>query len=47
MSFIIKVIFGKEQVQVIKLYNDEPLTEEEMNLFVKKYQFNTRKTCLY
>jgi hypothetical protein len=34
-----KVIFGKEQV--IKVYNDEPLTEEEQSLFVKVYEFDT------
>ena len=39
MKHTVKVIFGKEQV--VKVYNNEPLTEEEQSLFVKEYEFET------
>jgi hypothetical protein len=39
MKHPVKVVFGKEQV--IKVYNDESLTEEEQSLFVKEYDFDT------
>lgn len=39
MKHTVKVIFGKEQV--IKTYNDEQLTDEEISLYVKDYEFDT------
>lgn len=44
MKHTVKVVFGKEQV--IKVYNDESLTEEEQSLFVKIYEFDTLKEKL-
>ena len=44
MKHTVKVIFGKEQV--IKVYNNEPLTDEEKSLFVKEYEFETLKEKL-
>lgn len=39
MKQTVKVIFGKEQV--IKAYNNELLSEQEINIYVKNYEFNT------
>jgi hypothetical protein len=39
MKHTVKVVFGKEQV--IKVYNNQPLTDEEQILFVKEYEFET------
>ncbi|MGC4127976.1 MAG: hypothetical protein QM564_00130 [Bergeyella sp.] len=39
MSYTLKVVFGKEQVN--KTYNNEPLTIEELEINVKEYSFNT------
>ena len=39
MKHTVKVIFGKEQV--LKVHRDEPLTEEELSLYVKDYAFET------
>ncbi len=41
MKHTVRVVFGKEQV--IKSYNNEPLTEEEKSLFIKEYEFDTLK----
>ena len=39
MKHSLKVIFGKEQVA--KIYNNTPLSDEEIKLNVKEYQFNS------
>lgn len=39
MKHFLKVIFGKEQV--MKIYNNDPLTKEEIALNIKEYQFET------
>jgi hypothetical protein len=39
MKHTLKVIFGKEQV--VKIYNNTPLSDEEIKLNVKEYQFNS------
>ncbi len=39
MKYKLKVIFGKEQVS--KILNNEALSDEELNLNVKEYQFET------
>ncbi|MEZ7914714.1 hypothetical protein [Macellibacteroides fermentans] len=39
MKHSLKVIFGKEQV--VKIYNNTPLSDEEIKLNVKEYQFNS------
>lgn len=39
MKPTLKIIFGKEQVA--KSYNNEVLSEEELTLNVKEYQFET------
>ncbi len=39
MKHSLKVIFGKEQV--LKFFNNESLTAEEIELNTKEYQFNT------
>jgi len=39
MSYTVKIIFGKEQVN--KFYSDEPLTEYEKENNVKVYHFNS------
>jgi hypothetical protein len=44
MKHNVKVIFGKEQV--VKVYNNEPLTEEAQRLFVKEYEFQTQQEKL-
>ncbi len=41
MKYNLEVIFGKEQV--LKYSNNEPLTDEETNLNVKQYQFNSNE----
>ena len=39
MNYKIRIIFGKEQV--IKAYNNLPLSAEELDKTVKEYTFNT------
>jgi hypothetical protein len=39
MKHTLKVIFGKEQV--VKIYNNTPLSDEEIKMNVKEYQFNS------
>lgn len=39
MKYVLKVVFGKEQV--LKVLNNEPLNEYEISLNVKEYQFNS------
>lgn len=41
MKHTLKVIFGKEQVA--KILNNEVLSNEELNINVKEYQFETEK----
>ena len=41
MKHTLKVIFGKEQV--VKIYNNKPLADEENKLNVKEYQFNSEE----
>jgi len=41
MKHTLKVIFGKEQV--IKAYNNESFTDEELAINVKVYSFNTNE----
>lgn len=38
---MLRVIYGKEQI--IKIYNNETLTDEEIKLNVKEYQFNSEE----
>jgi len=39
MKHTLEVIFRKEQV--IKMLSNEPFTDEEASLFIKKYKFDT------
>lgn len=39
MKHSVKVIFGKEQI--LKVYSNESLNEEEINTNVKNYEFNS------
>lgn len=41
MKPTLRVIYGKEQI--VKTYNNETLTEEEIKLNVKEYQFNSEE----
>lgn len=41
MKPMLRVIYGKEQI--IKIYNNETLTDEEIKLNVKEYQFNSEE----
>jgi hypothetical protein len=41
MKYTLKVIFGKEQV--VKTYNKISLSDEEIKLNVKEYQFNSEE----
>ncbi len=41
MKHTLKIVFGKEQV--LKVYNGEPLTTNELNINVKEYVFNELK----
>lgn len=41
MKQTLRVVFGKEQI--VKIYNNEILTDEEIKLNVKKYQFNSEE----
>lgn len=41
MKYNLEVIFGKEQV--LKFSNNESFTEEEIELNVKQYQFNSEE----
>lgn len=41
MKPMLRVIYGKEQI--VKIYNNETLTDEEIKLNVKEYQFNSEE----
>jgi hypothetical protein len=41
MKPTLRVIYGKEQI--VKTYNNETLTDEEIKLNVKEYQFNSEE----
>lgn len=41
MKHTLKVIFGKEQVE--KTFNNKSLSDEEIKLNVKEYQFNSKE----
>lgn len=41
MKYTLKVIFGKEQF--VKVYNNTPLSDEEIKLNVKEYEFNSEE----
>lgn len=41
MKHTLKIVFGKEQV--IKIYNNEPLTEEELKNNLKEYSFSSEE----
>ncbi len=41
MKPTLRVIYGKEQI--VKTYNNETLTDEEVKLNVKEYQFNSEE----
>jgi hypothetical protein len=44
MKHTLRVIFGKEQI--VKTYNNEALTDEEIKLNVKEYLFNSEEEKL-
>lgn len=39
MKHSLSIVFGKEQV--LKVYNNETLSNEEIKLYVKDFQFNS------
>jgi hypothetical protein len=41
MKYTLKIVFGKEQVT--KIYNNEPLTDEELMNNQKEYSFATEE----
>lgn len=41
MKHTLEVIFGKEQV--LKIFNNKPLSGEEIKLYVREYEFNSEE----
>ena len=39
MKYTLKIVFGKEQVS--KIYNNEPLTDDELKHNIKEYSFDS------